>query len=79
MATCVGFFAKHEDVVWPLKVFVYCLPFRWGLSSFVKSEFKNTDNWKGAIADSTVAAGYTCTGDYKLCFGKTGRQVGLDE
>uniref|UniRef100_A0A0G4HW09 ABC transporter domain-containing protein n=1 Tax=Chromera velia CCMP2878 TaxID=1169474 RepID=A0A0G4HW09_9ALVE len=74
-----GFFIDPEDVVWPLRVFVYMFPLRWAGSSFTQTEFAS-QTFSGATEVPVTEQnprGFVCDEGIPVtsCFGRTGAQV----
>jgi hypothetical protein len=78
-----GVLLPEEDVVWPLRAFVYVLPFRWGLSAMVHTEYIKAPDYSGAESCTPGVGvcgpkGFYCPGDKSgglQCFGTTGAEV----
>merc|ERR1712167_291404 len=76
-----GVMIPADDVVWPLRAFVYIFPFRRGLSSMAYSEFID-ETFSGARncddTDPSCPRGFTCPKDKsggQVCFGRDGQDV----
>jgi len=66
-------FIRERDIDWPLKAFVYILPFRWAIASVVRLAIGDGDYAGAAAADNEPE--YVCSGNQDICYGRTGEQV----
>mmetsp|Transcript_27056 Transcript_27056/g.65825 ORF Transcript_27056/g.65825 Transcript_27056/m.65825 type:complete len:188 (+) Transcript_27056:1543-2106(+) len=64
---------RQRDIDWPLKAFVYILPFRWAIASVVRLAIGDGDYAGAAAADNEPE--YVCSGNQDICYGRTGEQV----
>lgn len=76
-----GIFLPVTDIVWPLRVFSYILPFRYtfqllGYFEYKGTEFHNAVKCTYGSGDTNcLEGGYKCSGDVPVCYGATGEQV----
>jgi len=70
-----GFLINPEDVIWPLRVFSYIVPFTWGIRGMAAVEFTDVQ-FEGAQLDNS-SQGYSCPASSHSmgCYGVTGRQI----
>jgi len=73
-----GVLVRNEDVIWPLKILCYILPFRYGLTSmvheeFIDSKFEGAERCNPSADLGCRAQGYKCK--TRACFGETGAEV----
>jgi len=74
-----GMLTQDKDVVWPLKVICYILPFRYAMRPIIYMEFIDSI-WKGTspCTEGTDKmchpGGYKCSPDV-VCYGRTGAEV----
>eukprot|EP00293_Proteomonas_sulcata_P018213 CAMPEP_0184314936 /NCGR_PEP_ID=MMETSP1049-20130417/78633_1 /TAXON_ID=77928 /ORGANISM="Proteomonas sulcata, Strain CCMP704" /LENGTH=190 /DNA_ID=CAMNT_0026633147 /DNA_START=62 /DNA_END=634 /DNA_ORIENTATION=- len=70
-----GLVVAEADVMWPFRIFNYCLPFRYGISALTKVEYDKDVTFGGAVvADNEL--GFSCPELSDLqCYGRTGDQV----
>lgn len=69
-----GFLVPVDDTPWPLRVFTYISPLKYGTKAMIYSELQGT-TWDGAVINSEDPRGFSCPADAKECFGATGDQV----
>ena len=63
-----GFLIPGKDMIWPLKIFYYILPLKYGVRSMVYAEFIDAD-WSKCKTPSTRALGQVG------CFGEDGADI----
>jgi len=73
-----GLMVRTEDVIWPLRVLCYILPFRYGVSSmvheeFIDSKFKGVERCNPNVDLGCRAEGFKCK--TRACYGETGAEV----
>lgn len=73
-----GMLVKDKDVVWPLRIICYILPYRYGVlpmiyEEYIDSTFEGTTPCTVSTHSLCYHGSYTC--DTLACYGKTGAQV----
>jgi ABC-type multidrug transport system ATPase subunit len=75
-----GLFLPITDIIWPLRIFSYIMPYRYAFQAFAYQEYHGT-TWRDAepcvyVGDDTCNyGGFRCTKEVQQCFGYTGDQV----
>mmetsp|Transcript_23912 Transcript_23912/g.45431 ORF Transcript_23912/g.45431 Transcript_23912/m.45431 type:complete len:215 (-) Transcript_23912:132-776(-) len=69
-----GVMVPEEDIVWPIKVFMYLFPTRYSLSALLFINLQDKE-YAGAVLDNS-SKGFSCPGVIdNWCYGRTGKQV----
>lgn len=72
-----GFLVDPEEVIWPLKIFYYIVPFNWGIRGMAHAEFRNAEFSGAEIVDTSISPrGFICPDVPQMqCYGKYGEQA----
>ena len=76
-----GLLVNQEDVVWPLRLMVYALPFKWSNPAILWNVFIDTPDYEGVSpcepTPTSCHSSFYCPDDpYGLqCYGRTGTEI----
>lgn len=69
-----GFLINPDDVIWPLRILTYIVPFNWGMKGMALVEFRDGE-YNGTITANNTR-GFDCPDvPVNQCYGRTGDQI----